>query len=243
MGRTTRQERLRPARCSARTPLVAAFPQPLSPREGGVDYGGAAALSGPAAAPPPPPLTGPERPRSAQKSLPGVPSLDSPGNDGPPAWRSAARAVLPSGPGGRGMEAKAAASAAVSGSRGVTAEETAKWMEEAMRMAKEALKNTEVPVGCLMVYNNEVVGKGRNEVNQTKNVWELNGHSTCRNGGHRSGPRLVSPKRPESLCRLRAHCVVCHCGAMHYVCSCSPPDEYPLTFAFLDIGLRKPWSC
>jgi tRNA(Arg) A34 adenosine deaminase TadA len=36
--------------------------------------------------------------------------------------------------------------------------------------AKEALENIEVPVGCLMVYNNEVVGKGRNEVNQTKNV-------------------------------------------------------------------------
>lgn len=39
-----------------------------------------------------------------------------------------------------------------------------------MQMAKEALENTEVPVGCLMVYNNEVVGKGRNEVNQTKNA-------------------------------------------------------------------------
>ncbi|XP_029388983.1 tRNA-specific adenosine deaminase 2 isoform X2 [Mus pahari] len=52
----------------------------------------------------------------------------------------------------------------------VSVQETEKWMEEAMRMAKEALENTEVPVGCLMVYNNEVVGKGRNEVNQTKNV-------------------------------------------------------------------------
>ncbi|XP_041593938.1 tRNA-specific adenosine deaminase 2 isoform X3 [Vulpes lagopus] len=37
-------------------------------------------------------------------------------------------------------------------------------------LAKEALENIEVPVGCLMVYNNEVVGKGRNEVNQTKNA-------------------------------------------------------------------------
>ncbi|XP_037700181.1 tRNA-specific adenosine deaminase 2 isoform X2 [Choloepus didactylus] len=40
-------------------------------------------------------------------------------------------------------------------------------MEEA---AKEALENIEVPVGCLMVYSNEIVGKGRNEVNQTKNA-------------------------------------------------------------------------
>ncbi|EMP39111.1 tRNA-specific adenosine deaminase 2, partial [Chelonia mydas] len=35
--------------------------------------------------------------------------------------------------------------------------------------AKEALENGEVPVGCLMVYNNEILGKGRNEVNETKN--------------------------------------------------------------------------
>ncbi|XP_042521718.1 tRNA-specific adenosine deaminase 2-like [Dipodomys spectabilis] len=43
-------------------------------------------------------------------------------------------------------------------------------MEEAMHMANDALENTEVPVGCLMFYNNEIVGKGRNEVNQTKNA-------------------------------------------------------------------------
>lgn len=36
--------------------------------------------------------------------------------------------------------------------------------------AREALENGEVPVGCLMVYNNEIIGKGRNEVNETKNV-------------------------------------------------------------------------
>ncbi|XP_011533745.1 tRNA-specific adenosine deaminase 2 isoform X4 [Homo sapiens] len=132
------------------------------------------------------------------------------------------------------MEAKAAPKPAASGACSVSAEETEKWMEEAMHMilcyaqcfhvghvisptealsgnislrthqtvckqvwrtAKEALENTEVPVGCLMVYNNEVVGKGRNEVNQTKNVC----YSTCRNGGHRSGPRLVSSKWQESL--------------------------------------------
>ncbi|XP_025722063.1 tRNA-specific adenosine deaminase 2 isoform X1 [Callorhinus ursinus] len=69
------------------------------------------------------------------------------------------------------MEAKAASTLAPGGGAcSVTAEETEKWMEEAMQMAKEALESTEVPVGCLMVYNNEVVGKGRNEVNQTKNA-------------------------------------------------------------------------
>ncbi|NXY90449.1 ADAT2 deaminase, partial [Alcedo cyanopectus] len=36
--------------------------------------------------------------------------------------------------------------------------------------AKEALENGEVPVGCLLVYNGEIIGKGRNEVNETKNA-------------------------------------------------------------------------
>lgn len=39
-----------------------------------------------------------------------------------------------------------------------------------MLQARDALENGEVPVGCLMVYNDEIVGQGRNEVNQTKNV-------------------------------------------------------------------------
>lgn len=39
--------------------------------------------------------------------------------------------------------------------------------------ARDALQNGEVPVGCLMVYKDEVVGRGRNEVNETKNVNEL----------------------------------------------------------------------
>uniref|UniRef100_UPI00398E6F4F tRNA-specific adenosine deaminase 2 isoform X1 n=2 Tax=Pristiophorus japonicus TaxID=55135 RepID=UPI00398E6F4F len=44
------------------------------------------------------------------------------------------------------------------------------WLERALGMAKEALENGEVPVGCLMVYNNEILGQGRNEVNETKNA-------------------------------------------------------------------------
>uniref|UniRef100_A0A8C0J5F2 tRNA-specific adenosine deaminase 2 n=1 Tax=Chelonoidis abingdonii TaxID=106734 RepID=A0A8C0J5F2_CHEAB len=43
------------------------------------------------------------------------------------------------------------------------------WTREVL-VAKEALENGEVPVGCLMVYNNEILGKGRNEVNETKNA-------------------------------------------------------------------------
>lgn len=49
-------------------------------------------------------------------------------------------------------------------------DELQKWMDKAFDMAKDALANGEVPVGCLLVYNNQVIGKGRNEVNETKNA-------------------------------------------------------------------------
>ncbi|GCB60729.1 hypothetical protein scyTo_0009224 [Scyliorhinus torazame] len=49
-------------------------------------------------------------------------------------------------------------------------EEQERWMERALGTAKEALENGEVPVGCLMVYHNEILGLGRNEVNETKNA-------------------------------------------------------------------------
>ncbi|XP_077409632.1 tRNA-specific adenosine deaminase 2 isoform X1 [Vanacampus margaritifer] len=51
-----------------------------------------------------------------------------------------------------------------------TDEEVAKWMDCAFDMAKDALDNNEVPVGCLLVYKDEVIGKGRNEVNESKNA-------------------------------------------------------------------------
>lgn len=45
-----------------------------------------------------------------------------------------------------------------------------KWMEEALNLAREALKKGEVPVGCVIVYKNQVIGRGQNEVNKTKNA-------------------------------------------------------------------------
>lgn len=49
-------------------------------------------------------------------------------------------------------------------------EDIEKWMARAFDMAREAMLKGEVPVGCLMIYNNEILGKGRNEVNETKNA-------------------------------------------------------------------------
>ncbi|KAG9493595.1 hypothetical protein GDO78_001470 [Eleutherodactylus coqui] len=49
-------------------------------------------------------------------------------------------------------------------------EEMKNWMDKAFQMAQDALDNGEVPVGCLMVHDNQIVGRGRNEVNETKNA-------------------------------------------------------------------------
>jgi len=44
------------------------------------------------------------------------------------------------------------------------------WMHAALDLAKEALEAGEVPVGCVFVYNSEIVGRGRNRVNETRNA-------------------------------------------------------------------------
>nr|XP_002125101.1 tRNA-specific adenosine deaminase 2-like [Ciona intestinalis] len=46
-----------------------------------------------------------------------------------------------------------------------------KWMNEAFNYAEDALKEGEVPVGCVLVYKNkEKLSNGRNKVNETKNA-------------------------------------------------------------------------
>ncbi|KAK2169118.1 hypothetical protein LSH36_12g15004 [Paralvinella palmiformis] len=44
------------------------------------------------------------------------------------------------------------------------------WMEQAMILAKDALNSGEVPVGCIFVYDEHIVAKGRNQVNMKKNA-------------------------------------------------------------------------
>uniref|UniRef100_A0A1B6GFZ5 CMP/dCMP-type deaminase domain-containing protein n=2 Tax=Cuerna arida TaxID=1464854 RepID=A0A1B6GFZ5_9HEMI len=44
------------------------------------------------------------------------------------------------------------------------------YMETALNLAKEALRNGEVPVGCIFIYKGQVIAKGSNTVNQTCNA-------------------------------------------------------------------------
>ena len=45
-----------------------------------------------------------------------------------------------------------------------------KYMTLAINKADEALKNREVPVGCVIIYDNMVIASGCNDVNATKNA-------------------------------------------------------------------------
>jgi len=46
-----------------------------------------------------------------------------------------------------------------------------KWMTRAFEHAQSAFRNREVPIGCLLVKGDEeIIGKGRNDVNRTKNA-------------------------------------------------------------------------
>lgn len=44
------------------------------------------------------------------------------------------------------------------------------FMKEALKLAKKALSEGEVPVGCVFVYNNEIIGSGYNQTVQTRNA-------------------------------------------------------------------------
>ena len=47
---------------------------------------------------------------------------------------------------------------------------TEKWFSAAFEKAREALHRGEVPVGCVLVYKDQIIGSGGNEVNLAKNA-------------------------------------------------------------------------
>jgi len=48
--------------------------------------------------------------------------------------------------------------------------DTLAWMDIALQKAEESLRAGEVPVGCLFIYNNEIIATGNNTVNETCNA-------------------------------------------------------------------------
>jgi len=46
--------------------------------------------------------------------------------------------------------------------------EDEKWMEYALREAEQAMKRKEVPVGCVIISDNRIIGKGYNQIESLK---------------------------------------------------------------------------
>jgi len=44
------------------------------------------------------------------------------------------------------------------------------YMKQALELSKETLERREVPIACLIVYRNDVIARGSNDVNRTKNA-------------------------------------------------------------------------
>lgn len=76
-----------------------------------------------------------------------------------------------------------------------------KWMDVALDLAAEALEAGEVPVGCVFVYNDEVIARGHNTVNETRNATrhaELNcldqAAQWCTEKGHKFASVMATVK-------------------------------------------------
>ncbi|XP_011301922.1 tRNA-specific adenosine deaminase 2 [Fopius arisanus] len=49
-------------------------------------------------------------------------------------------------------------------------DEALRWMDVALSKAEDSLRAGEVPVGCLFVYEGEIIATGNNRVNETRNA-------------------------------------------------------------------------
>jgi hypothetical protein len=63
------------------------------------------------------------------------------------------------------------------------------FMDQAFEMARKALDTGETPVGCVLVYENEIVGRGMNDTNRSMNV----------------GPYVALQQTPRSLEYTTSH--------------------------------------
>ncbi len=53
----------------------------------------------------------------------------------------------------------------------MSAEKYEIWMHEALEEAKKAYDNEEVPVGALIIRNNEIIGRGYNQIEKNKSTF------------------------------------------------------------------------
>uniref|UniRef100_A0A1I7XXI8 CMP/dCMP-type deaminase domain-containing protein n=1 Tax=Steinernema glaseri TaxID=37863 RepID=A0A1I7XXI8_9BILA len=89
------------------------------------------------------------------------------------------------------------------------------FLEEAFRLAEEALDSNEVPVGCVFVYRGEIVGRGRNDVNRTKNPTrhaEMVAFDELREWCSKTGRSLEEVLAETELYVSLEPCIMCGCA-------------------------------
>ena len=101
----------------------------------------------------------------------------------------------------------------------------AAYMEQALALAREAAQEGEVPVGCIITLGDQVVGRGRNRQERSRNALS-HGELEAIDQACKTPGRLASV----------AVYPVCHPGALPHVCRshCQRPDSPG--------GLRRPGS-
>lgn len=93
-----------------------------------------------------------------------------------------------------------------------------KWMRKAMDLARNALENGEVPVGCIFVMGDKIIGHGRNEVNETKNATrhaELVAIDQVREWCQSNGKTLDSVISDSVLYVTVEPCIMCAAALRH----------------------------
>ncbi|GAA5975249.1 hypothetical protein JCM11641_004409 [Rhodosporidiobolus odoratus] len=75
------------------------------------------------------------------------------------------------------------------------------FMDEAVIMAEEALHAKEIPVGCVLVYNNKIIARGRNRTNEGRNATLHAEFDALRHllpdRSHSLTPQLARPYTPQ----------------------------------------------
>lgn len=72
-----------------------------------------------------------------------------------------------------------------------TEEQDIKYMREAVNEASKAIESGEVPIGCVIVYKDEIIGRGHNLRNSKKNPLCHGGNFRNKRSGRLYG-RLAS---------------------------------------------------
>lgn len=93
-----------------------------------------------------------------------------------------------------------------------------RWMAIAMEHARSALGRSEVPVGCIFVWNDEVIATGHNEVNETKNATRHAELVAADQVAQLAASRLISSELLFRSCILYVTvepCVMCAAALRH----------------------------